>query len=90
MKTARSIRLSGSLCGYWSNKRIYWQRSITPEQAIFLFHSVLPSFENEHRVTTKVLKAVPADKAGFKPDPNSMSAFDLAWDWGRPVARSVY
>ena len=52
---------------------------ITPEQALFLLHSVLPSFENEHRITTKVLKAVPADKADYRPDANSMSAFDLAW-----------
>jgi uncharacterized damage-inducible protein DinB len=52
---------------------------LTPDQATFLLHSVLPSFENEHRITTKLLKAIPADKADYKPDPNSMSAFDLAW-----------
>ena len=53
--------------------------SITPEQATFLLHNILPSFENEHRITTKILKAIPADKADYKPDANSMSAFDLAW-----------
>ena len=53
--------------------------SITPEQAIFLLHNILPSFENEHRTTAKILKAVPADKADYRPDPNSMSAFDLSW-----------
>jgi uncharacterized damage-inducible protein DinB len=52
---------------------------MTPEQAIFLFHNALPSFENEHRLTTKVLKAIPADKAGYRPDPVAMSAFELAW-----------
>jgi uncharacterized damage-inducible protein DinB len=52
---------------------------ITPEQATFLLHSVLPSFENEHRLTTKILKAVPVDKADYRPDPLSMSAFDLSW-----------
>jgi uncharacterized damage-inducible protein DinB len=52
---------------------------ITPEQATFLLHAALPSFENEHRLTTKILKAIPADKADYRPDPNSMSAFDLAW-----------
>jgi uncharacterized damage-inducible protein DinB len=52
---------------------------ISPEQATFLLHTVLPAFENEHRTTTKILKAVPADKADYRPDPNSMSAFDLAW-----------
>lgn len=52
---------------------------ITPDQAVFLLHSVLPSIENEHRITTKVLKAIPADRADYKPDPTAMSAFDLAW-----------
>ncbi len=52
---------------------------ITPEQVTFLLHSILPSLENEHRITLKVLQAVPADKADYRPDPNSMSAFDLAW-----------
>jgi uncharacterized damage-inducible protein DinB len=52
---------------------------ITPEQATFLFHTILPSFENEHRITYKILKAVPAEKAEYRPSPNSMSAFDLAW-----------
>jgi uncharacterized damage-inducible protein DinB len=52
---------------------------ITPEQASFLLHTLLPSFENEHRLTTKILKTIPADKADYRPDLNSMSAFDLAW-----------
>ena len=52
---------------------------ITPDQAVFLLQSILPSLENEHRLTTKLLKAVPSDKASYKPDQNSMSAFDLAW-----------
>jgi uncharacterized damage-inducible protein DinB len=53
--------------------------SITPEQATFLLHTILPSVENEHRITVKILKAIPTDKADYKPDANSMSAFDLAW-----------
>jgi uncharacterized damage-inducible protein DinB len=52
---------------------------ITSEQATFLLHTVLPSFENEHRLTTKIFHAVPADKADYRPDPHSMSAFDLVW-----------
>jgi len=52
---------------------------ITPDQATFLLHSILPTFENEHRLTSKILKAIPADKADYRPDPNSMSDFDLAW-----------
>lgn len=51
--------------------------SITADQAIFLLHASLPSFENEHRITLKVMKAVPADKGDYKPDVNSMSAADL-------------
>ncbi len=52
---------------------------MTPDQATFLLHSILPSLENEHRLTTKILKAVPADKADYRPEPNAMSAFDLSW-----------
>jgi uncharacterized damage-inducible protein DinB len=52
---------------------------ITPEQALFLFETLLPSLENEHRITMKLLRAVPAGKADYRPDPNSMSAFDLCW-----------
>jgi uncharacterized damage-inducible protein DinB len=52
---------------------------ITAEQAIFLRESFLPSLENEHQITVKVLKAIPEGKADYRPDPNSMSAFDLAW-----------
>jgi uncharacterized damage-inducible protein DinB len=52
---------------------------MTPEQATFLFQTVLPTLENEHKLTLRILKAVPADKADYRPDPNSMSAFDLSW-----------
>lgn len=52
---------------------------ITADQAVFLLQTILPSLENEHRITTKVLKAIPADKSNYRPDPAAMSAFDLAW-----------
>jgi uncharacterized damage-inducible protein DinB len=52
---------------------------ITPEQALFLRDAALPSLETEHRLTANVLKAVPAAQADYRPDANSMSAFDLAW-----------
>ncbi len=62
---------------------------ITPDQATFLLHTLLPSFENEHRITTKVLKAIPADKADYKPDPTSRSAFELAWHMAASETRFV-
>lgn len=50
------------------------------EQAEFLLKSVfLPSLEREHGTTKNVLATVPAEKGDYKPDPNSMSAFELAW-----------
>jgi uncharacterized damage-inducible protein DinB len=52
---------------------------LQPEQALFLFNTLLPTLEREHQTTVKVLEAVPADKSDYKPDPNSTSAFDLSW-----------
>jgi uncharacterized damage-inducible protein DinB len=52
---------------------------ITPEQGLFLLHSMfLPALKNEHRITTKVLEAVPVDKPDYRPDAHSRSALDLA------------
>lgn len=53
---------------------------MTPEQASFLLNEVyLPQIRNEHKTTRRVIEAVPAEKSGWKPDPNSRSAVDLAW-----------
>lgn len=52
---------------------------ISPDQAVFLLQAVLPTLENEHRLTTKVLEAIPPGQADYRPDPNTRSAFDLAW-----------
>jgi uncharacterized damage-inducible protein DinB len=60
---------------------------MTPEQAAFLRDTVLPSLENEHAITTRILQAVPADQADYRPDANSMSAFDLAWHIAATSAR---
>jgi len=50
------------------------------DQASFLLHTVfLPALEREHPVTRKVIEAVPADKADYRPDPVSKSALELAW-----------
>jgi hypothetical protein len=52
---------------------------MTPEQATFLLNTVyLPQIESEYKTTRRVIEAVPADKTGWKPDPKSMAALELA------------
>jgi len=53
--------------------------TLQPEQALLLLNMALPSLEREQQTTLRVIEAVPADKASYQPDPNSMSAFDLCW-----------
>lgn len=53
--------------------------TMQPEQATFLLNFMLPQIKNEHKLTRKVIEAVPVDKGEYKPDPRSMSALDLAW-----------
>jgi uncharacterized damage-inducible protein DinB len=52
---------------------------LQPEHALAILQMTLPSLEREQQTTVKVMEAVPADKADYKPDPNAMSAFDLCW-----------
>ena len=52
---------------------------MTPEQAMFLLNFFLPTIRKEAQTTLRVLRAVPADKAGYRPDPNSRTALELAW-----------
>lgn len=53
---------------------------MTSEQALYLTKSVyLPQLEHESKTTRRVLAAVPADHCGYKPDPKSMGALELAW-----------
>ena len=42
---------------------------LTPEQALLLLHTSLPTLEREHQTTVRLLEAVPADKADYRPDP---------------------
>jgi uncharacterized damage-inducible protein DinB len=52
--------------------------TMTSEQAKFLLQDVyLGTLKNESRVTKKILEAVPADKAEYRPDPISKSAIEL-------------
>jgi uncharacterized damage-inducible protein DinB len=53
-------------------------RSLTPELAEFWLQDLLlGTLKNEHRTTKKILEAVPADKAEYRPDPISKSAMEL-------------
>ena len=54
--------------------------TMTPEQATFILAATaLPSLNAEHPVTKRVIAAIPADKADFRPDSIVRSAIDLAW-----------
>ncbi len=51
---------------------------MTAEQGLFLLQNVyLGPLKNESRTTKKVLEAVPADKADYRPEPASRSANEL-------------
>jgi uncharacterized damage-inducible protein DinB len=52
---------------------------LQPEQAIFLLQMTLPSLKNEHRVTRKIIEAVPAEQGDYRPDGISKTALELAW-----------
>jgi uncharacterized damage-inducible protein DinB len=52
---------------------------LEPDQALAMLQMTLPTLEREQQTTVKIMEAVPADKADYKPDPNAMSAFDLCW-----------
>ena len=52
---------------------------MNPEQARFMFHTLLPQLENEQKTTSKVLAAIPDGKGDYKPAPDSRSAGELGW-----------
>jgi uncharacterized damage-inducible protein DinB len=53
--------------------------NLQPEQASFLLNGVyLPSLQNEHRITTQVIAAIPAGKEDYRPDQYARPALDLA------------
>jgi uncharacterized damage-inducible protein DinB len=53
-------------------------KEMTAENATFLLHGVyLPALKNESQLTKKVIEAVPADKADYRPDPVSKTANEL-------------
>jgi uncharacterized damage-inducible protein DinB len=61
-----------------SLKRGTKMEEMTAENALFLLHGLyLPALKNESRVTKKVIEAVPAGKADYRPDPVSKTADEL-------------
>jgi uncharacterized damage-inducible protein DinB len=53
-------------------------RTLTPDLAEFWLQDLLlGTLKNEHRTTKRILEAVPADKAEYRPDPISKSAMEL-------------
>lgn len=53
-------------------------RTLTPDLAEFWLQDLLlGTLKNEHRTTKKILEAVPADKADYRPDPVSKTAMEL-------------
>src|SRR5712691_7277180 len=53
---------------------------LTADQSLFVLRTVgLPALTREHPTTRAVIAAIPADKAAFRSDPKSRSAFELAW-----------
>jgi uncharacterized damage-inducible protein DinB len=52
---------------------------MTPEQAAFLASVFLPSIKNEYATNRRVIKAIPIEKEGYRPHPDSRSALELAW-----------
>jgi uncharacterized damage-inducible protein DinB len=54
--------------------------SLTPDHAALILSAIgLPSLKAEHPVTKRVIAAIPAEKAGYRPDDVGRSAVDLAW-----------
>src|SRR5580658_243719 len=50
------------------------------DQATFLLNDLfLPNLKNEHRLTMKVIEAIPLDKGDYRPDEISKTAMELAW-----------
>jgi uncharacterized damage-inducible protein DinB len=46
---------------------------------MFLLQMTLPSLKNEHRVTRKIIEAIPAGQGDYRPDEISKTALELAW-----------
>src|SRR5438477_8412819 len=52
---------------------------LTPDQAGFMRDLALVSLKIEHDTTRRVIQAIPAEKADYRPDEVSRTALELAW-----------
>jgi uncharacterized damage-inducible protein DinB len=52
---------------------------LTPDQARFILDTALPTLKTEHQTTKRVIEAIPLAKGGYRPDPISKTALELAW-----------
>jgi len=53
--------------------------ALTPEQAAVIFKSELRTLTAEQATTSRIIEAIPPDRADFRPDPIAKTAFELAW-----------
>jgi uncharacterized damage-inducible protein DinB len=54
-------------------------KDLTPEEATTLLQVTLPALKNEHRITKKIMEAIPPGKSDYRPEPSSKTALELAW-----------
>jgi hypothetical protein len=58
-----------------------------PGQAPFLLQTILPILDRGHKLTKRVMEAIPLDKGDYRPDEVSKSALDLGWHIAASAAR---
>src|SRR5215472_12122122 len=50
-----------------------------PDEGMFLLNAVLlPALADEHRITKKIIEAVPSGRADYRPHPVARTALELA------------
>ena len=54
-------------------------QELRSEQASTLLQVTLPALKTEHRITKRIIEAIPLDKGDYRPEPCAMTALDLAW-----------
>jgi uncharacterized damage-inducible protein DinB len=54
--------------------------SLKPQEATSFFNMFsVPALQSEHRITKKIIEAIPLDKGDYRPDQVSKTALELAW-----------
>ncbi|HEX3683519.1 MAG TPA: DinB family protein [Bryobacteraceae bacterium] len=54
-------------------------QELRPEQASTLLQVTLPALKTEHRITKRIIEAIPLDKGDYRPEPCAKTALELAW-----------